>query len=153
MSEIRRPVLNSEDQISRIGKVSLVLGWLLLAGACVQAQQLASGRDWPERYAASFGFELMTDHNGLIIVASVDTTGQAHRLDVRPGMEVIGWNRIHIQKRIKSIRPGRYRKSYPLMTEEQVRLLLLTRGRPGEKAEVFFITETGNARGIGLTAR
>ncbi len=152
-SEIRRPILNSEDKDSRIVKVKMLFFCMMLTGACGYAQQAGGGQKWPERYAGSFGFELMADHNGNIIVASIDTTSQAYRLEIRPGMEVVGWNRIHIKKRIKLIHTGRYRKAYPLMTEEQVRLMLLTRGRPGEKAEVFFITPTGNARGVGLTAR
>jgi hypothetical protein len=95
----------------------------------------------------------MTDHNGAIIVASADTTREAFRLGLRPGLEIIGWNTLPIKKKLDSMNVRRLRKQFPLMSDQNIRLIILTRGRDGEKAEVFYATETGNQRGIRLTAR
>jgi hypothetical protein len=108
---------------------------------------------WPERFTASYGFEIMTDHNGLIIVSSADSTLQAYKLGVRPGMELLGWNTIPVKRKLESMNVRKYRKSFPVMTDQNIKLMLLTRGRPGETAEVFFMTATGNNRGLRLTAR
>lgn len=107
---------------------------------------------WPERFSASYGFEIMEDHNGLIIVSSVDTTKQAYQLGVRPGMEILGWNTLPIQRKLESMRVKKYRKDFPVMTDDQIRLLILPRGRPGDTAEIFLMTPTGNNRGIRLAA-
>jgi hypothetical protein len=107
---------------------------------------------WPARYSATFGFELMADHNGVIIVSSVDTTLQAYKLGVRPGMELLAWNTLPLARKMESMKIRKYRKEYPVMTDLKIKLMLLTRGRPGETAEVFFLTSTGNYRGIRLTA-
>lgn len=114
---------------------------------------LVTQEKWPARYSASFGFELMVDHNGLIIVSSADSTCQAWLLGVRPGMEVLGWNTLPIRRKLESMNIRRYRKSFPVMTDQNIRMMLLTRGRPGETAEVFFMTASGNNRGIRVKAK
>gem|GEM_PF-2079777 len=108
---------------------------------------------WPSHYSASYGFELMTDHNGTIIVSSVDSTTQAYKLGVRPGMELLGWNTLPVRRKLESMNIRKYRKIFPLETDLNIKLILLTRGRPNESAEVFFVTETGNNRGIRLTTQ
>lgn len=108
---------------------------------------------WPERVAASYGFEVMYDHNKLIIVSSVDTTTQAYKLGVRPGMELLAWNTLPVSRKLNSMKVSKYRKSFPLITDEQIKLILITRGRQGETAEAFFMTPTGNNRGIRLIAK
>lgn len=108
---------------------------------------------WPSRYTASYGFELMTDHNGVIIVASIDTTSRAYTLGMRPGMEILGWNTLPIRRKLESMKIKRYRKVFPLLTDDKIKLLLLPRSRPGDIAEVFYMTPTGNNRGISLEAR
>ncbi len=94
----------------------------------------------------------MVDHNGLIIVSSVDSTSQAYKLGVRPGMELLGWNTLPIRRKLESMKVRKYRKSFPVMTDQKIKLMLLPRGRPGETAEVFFMTPSGNNWGIRLTA-
>lgn len=114
-------------------------------------EALVQSPTWPGRYEASFGIEIMADHNNSIIVAVTDTTSQAYKLGVRPGMEVIGWNTLPIRKKLESMKVRKYRKTFPLMTDEKIKLILLARGRPGETAEVFFLTPTGNNWGVRLT--
>ncbi|MCX6226587.1 MAG: hypothetical protein NTV01_17870 [Bacteroidia bacterium] len=109
--------------------------------------------NWPERYSRSYGFEIMVDHNSLIIVSSVDSTRQAYKLGVRPGMELLGWNTLPVRRKLESMKVRKYRKSFPVMTDQKIKLMLLPRGRPGETAEVFFMTSTGNNWGIRLTAK
>ena len=108
--------------------------------------------DWPDRYSASFGFNIMADHNALIIVSSVDSTSQAWKLGVRPGMEILGWNTLPIRRKLESMKVRKYRYLFPAMTDQNIRLALLTRGSPGESAEVFFMTPTGNNWGIRVKA-
>jgi predicted metalloprotease with PDZ domain len=115
--------------------------------------QVAQQEEWPERYSASFGFDLMIDHNSMIIISSIDSTSQAYKLGIRPGMEILGWNKLPIRKKLESMKVNRYRKQYPLLKDLDIRLMLITRGRPGETAEIFFMTETGNNRGLRLTAQ
>lgn len=105
-----------------------------------------------EKYSVSYGFEVMADHNGKIIVSSADSTRQAYRLGVRPGMEILGWNTLPVLRKLESMKIRKYRKLYPGMTDMDIKLFLLTRGRPGEQAQVFFMTPTGNNWGIGLKA-
>jgi len=128
--------------------VFCVLGFGIYPKDPVQQQN-----NWPERYSGSYGFELMIDHNGLIIVSSIDSTSQAYKLGVRPGMELLGWNTLPISRKLESMKVSKYRKLFPVMTDQNIKLMLLSRGRPGETAEVFFMTPTGNNRGIRLTAR
>lgn len=124
----------------------------LCFGICEQDEAMQQ-RDWPERYSATYGFELMIDHNGLIIVSSADSTSQAYKLGVRPGMEILGWNTLPIRRKLESMKVRKYRKLFPVITDQNIRLMLLTRGRPGETAEVFFMTPTGNNWGVRLSAR
>jgi hypothetical protein len=121
------------------------------SGMCPGNMAIAQQR-WPARYSGSFGFEIMEDHNGMIIVSSADSTSRAYRQGVRPGMEILGWNTLPVRRKLNTMQVGRYRKSYPLLTDQNIRLMLLPRGRPGEKAEVFFMTPSGNNWGIRLTA-
>jgi hypothetical protein len=130
-----------------------LLVFCLLSFDYSRQNPLVPQEKWPNRYSATFGFELMVDHNGLIIVASADSTCQAWLLGVRPGMEVLGWNTLPIRRKLESMNIRRYRKSFPVMTDQNIRMMLLTRGRPGETAEIFFMTISGNNRGIRLTAR
>jgi len=137
----------------------LLLGfWVLFVfcglgfGICEQ-NPVIQQPGWPDRYSATFGFEIMADHNGLIIVSSVDSTSQAYKLGVRPGMELLGWNTLPVRRKLESLKVRKYRKSFPVMTDQYIKLMLLSRGRPGETAEVFFMTPTGNNWGIRLTAR
>ena len=129
---------------------------LILISLCILGygfqQQTDFKQAWPKRYSASYGFELMADHNGVIIVASVDTTYNAYKRGVRPGMELLGWNTQPLKKKLELMRVTKYRKNFPGMTDEKIKLTLLTRGKQGETAEVFFLTSTGNNRGIKLTA-
>ncbi len=130
---------------------------LILFSLCILAfgfqQQTDSRQAWPVRYSASYGFELMADHNGVIIVASVDSTTAAYQLGVKPGMELIGWNTLPLKRKLDSMKVRKYMKNFPGMTQEKIKLVLLTRGKPGESAEAFFMTSTGNNRGIRLTAK
>jgi hypothetical protein len=105
---------------------------------------------FPLHYSGSYGFEIIADHNGVIIVSSVDTTGQAYKLGVRPGMELLGWNTQPVRRKLESMKVRKYRKVFPLMSDQNIKLKLLTRGRSGESAEVFFMTPTGNNWGIRL---
>lgn len=124
-----------------------------LFGFMIKPQdQFQSQFNWPDRYAGSYGFEIMADHNGTIIVSSADTTHQAFKLGIRPGMALLGWNQLTVDRKIESIKVRKYRKIFPVMTDQNIKLMLLTRGRPGESAEVFFMTATGNNRGVRLTA-
>jgi hypothetical protein len=107
---------------------------------------------WPEKYAYSYGFELLRDHDGRLIIWSVDSTSQAFRLGVRPNMDLIGWNTLPVDKALASIKVRKYRKLLPTHTDEQIRMTLLSRGHCGEQAEVFLMTETGNNRGIRVQA-
>jgi hypothetical protein len=95
----------------------------------------------------------MFDHNKIIIVSSVDTTTQAYKLGVRPGMELLAWNTLPVKRKLSSMKVNKYRKSYPLLTDDLIKLLLITRGRQGETAEAFFLTPSGNNRGIRLIAK
>ena len=126
--------------------------WLGMSIEVSAQDQIIQTPIWPKAYTATFGFEIMEDHTGGIIVSLVDSTTQAYQLGVRPGMELIGWNTLPVKKKLDSMKVRRYRKSFPMLTDERIKLLLLPRGRPGEKAEVFFMTPTGNNRGISLTA-
>lgn len=116
-------------------------------------QQAELQQNWPKAFRASYGFEAIADHNGVIIVSLVDTTTQAYQLGVRPGMEVLGWNTLPIRRKLDTMNIKRFRKNFPGLTDQQVKLALLCRGRPGESAEVFFMTETGNNRGLRITAK
>lgn len=119
----------------------------------VSAQNAIEQSTWPESFSATFGFELIADHQGSIIVFSVDSTSRTYQLGVRPGMELLGWNTLPLQRKLESMKVRKYRKSFPGMTDQKLKLMLITRGRPGDKAEAFFLTETGNNRGIRLTAQ
>jgi hypothetical protein len=107
---------------------------------------------WPKRYPASYGFTIMADHNGLIIVASVDSTTSTYKLGIRPGMEVLAWNAVPLKAKLESMKIDKYRKLFPLMSDQNIKLMLLTRGRAGESAEVYFMTESGNNRGVRVYA-
>jgi hypothetical protein len=136
-----------------MNRILLLAIWILALtgnGACSDVS--GQDRQWPKRYRASFGFELMADHNGTIIVSSIDSTSIAYRLGMRPGMEVMGWNTLPVKERMESMNVRRYRKYFPLMSDQKIRMMLITRGRPGETAEVFFLTGTGNNRGIRIKA-
>ncbi len=126
--------------------------WLGMSFEVHAQDQALQTPAWPKAYSVTFGFEIMADHYGLIIVSSVDSTTQAYQLGVRPGMELIGWNTLPVKRKLDSMKVRRYRKAFPMLTDERIKLLLLPRGRPGEKAEVFFMTHSGNNRGISLTA-
>jgi len=130
-------------------KFVLLLGISSMMAAGVSGQVPA----WPEKYSASFGFEIMADHNGVIIVASADSTCGAYLLGVRPGMEVLGWNTLPLKRKFESMNVKKYRKLFPLQSDLQIKMMLLTRGRPGESAQVFFMKPTGNNWGIRLTAK
>lgn len=121
----------------------------LCFGICEQDAAMQQS-NWPERYAGSYGFELMIDHNGLIIVSSADSTSQAYKLGVRPGMEILGWNTLPIRRKLETMKVRKYRKLFSVMADQNLRLMLLTRGRPGETAEVFFMTPSGNNWGVRL---
>ena len=95
----------------------------------------------------------MTDHNGLVIVSSIDTTTLAYSKGIRPGMEIIGWNTLPVKKKLETIPVGKYRKLFPMHSDLQIQLMLLPRGKPDESAEVFFMTPSGNNWGIRLTTR
>ena len=132
-------------------KIMVLIG-LCSLGMGGTTQESVPKAVWPARYAASFGFEVMMDHNGLIIVSSIDSTCQAYQAGVRPGMEVLGWNTLPVKKKLESMKVRRYKKSFPAMSESGIKLLLLPRGRPGESAQVFFMTPTQNNRGIRIKA-
>ncbi|MFO7616513.1 MAG: hypothetical protein R6V75_04610 [Bacteroidales bacterium] len=108
---------------------------------------------WPDRFAASFGMELERDPEGKILIIRVDSTGEAALKGVVPGNELLGWNTLPSHKALGKVRVRPYRRLFPGLTDDQIRLVLLTRGRQGESAEVFVMTATGNNRGIRLTAR
>ncbi len=129
----------------------LILFSLCLLGFGFQ-QQADLTQAWPVQYTATYGFEAIADHNGLIIVGSVDSTRQAYKLGIRPGMEIIGWNTLPLKRKLDSMNVRKYRKNFPAQTDQKIKLILLTRGRPGETAEVFFMTPTGNNRGIRVIA-
>lgn len=95
----------------------------------------------------------MADHNGVIIVSWVDSTSQAYKVGVKPGMEVQAWNTIPIKRKLESMNVLKYRKAYPLLTDKDIRMILLTRGRPGETAEIYVLTPTGNSRGVRISTR
>jgi hypothetical protein len=108
---------------------------------------------WPDRYAASFGLGLQRDPEGKILIIKVDSTGEATQKGVVPGNELLGWNQLPAGRALGKIRVKPYRKLFPEWDDDRIRLVLLTRGRPGETAEVFVMTATGNNRGIKLTAK
>ena len=137
---------------SLFGFWGLFVFCFLSFGICPQDPVQPQNR-WPERYAGSYGFELMTDHNGLIIVSSADSTSRAYKLGVKPGMELLGWNTLPVKRKLESMNVRKYRKSFPVLSDQNIKLLLLTRGRPGETAEVFFMTNTGNNWGIRVRAK
>jgi len=113
----------------------------------------ASQSGWTARYVASYGFDAVRDHDGRIVVLRVDSLSDAYQKGVRPGMEIIGWNTQPILKYLKNIDLRKTIKSFPGVRKEDLRILLLTRGRPGETAEVFFMTETGNNWGVRIVTR
>ena len=137
----------------------LLFGFWGLCGFCflsfgIYPQDPAQQQSrWPVKCAGSYGFDLMMDHIGLIIVSSADSTSQAYKLGVRPGMELLGWNTIPVKRKLESMKVKNYRKLFPVLSDQNIKLLLLTRGRPGETAEVFFMTTTGNNWGIRVTAK
>jgi predicted metalloprotease with PDZ domain len=138
--------------ITSVNLLALALTLFISVSGVYAQDQTTTTPPWPKTLACSFGFELMTDHNGQIIVASVDSTSGAYRMGVRPGMDVIGWNTLPIQRKLQSMRVRKYRKTFPMMSDDQIKLLILTRARPGDSAEVFFMTPTGNNRGIRVEA-
>jgi len=113
---------------------------------------LAGQQAWPARYAASYGFEAVRDHDSKVIVLRVDSLSDAYRKGIRPGMEIIGWNTLPVERYLKEIKVRKAIKSFPGIKSEELRIMLLTRGRPGETAEVFFVTGTGNNWGIRIVA-
>jgi hypothetical protein len=120
--------------------------WALLGGQ-------ALGQSWPKGFEASYGFELIRDHDSRIIVYRVDTLSDAYAKGIRPGVEVIGWNQVPLERKLKHMRVRKFRDHFPGLSDEQIRLALITRGKPGESAEVFLMTGTGNNRGIRITIR
>lgn len=142
-------VINRESINMRwIIRSSVILGFAGAIIFCLSGFSLIT--DWPERFPATYGFEAMADHNGVIIVGSVDSTRHAYKLGIRPGMEIIGWNTLPLKRKLESIKVRKYRKNFPAQTDQKIKLLLLTRGKPGETAEIFFVTSTGNNRGVRL---
>jgi len=131
--------------------VFCVLSFGVLSLEVCRAQ--TAGIKWPERFSGSIGFEVDKNKDSGIIVAVVDSTSEAFRKGIRPGLEIIGWNRLPVNVALGKIKPKRYRKYFGEIPDEKNRLLLLTRGRPGETAEVFILTNTGNNRGIKLIFR
>ena len=129
----------------------LILFSLCISGFGFQ-QQTDFKHVWPERYSASYGFTLMADHNGVIIVASVDTTSNTYKLGVRPGMELLGWNTLPLKRKLDEMKVRKYKNYFPGLSDEKIKLILICRGSRGETAEAFFMTATGNNRGIKLTA-
>ncbi|MFH0760186.1 MAG: hypothetical protein V2A67_01630 [Bacteroidota bacterium] len=114
---------------------------------------LAGQPVWPARYKASFGFEAVRDHDSKVIVFRIDSLSDAYLKGIRPGMEIIGWNTLPVERYLKKIKVGKTSKSFPGIGSEELRIMLLTRGRPGETAEVFFMTGTGNNWGIRIVTR
>jgi hypothetical protein len=125
-----------------LGIICVLLG--LLAG------RAAVGQSWPKGYEASYGFELIRDHDSRIIVYRVDTLSDAFARGIRPGLEVIGWNQLPLEKKLRHMRVKGYRDKFPGLSDEQIRLALITRGKPGDSAEVFVMTESGNNRGVRI---
>lgn len=111
---------------------------------------LAGQQAWPTRYAVSYGFEAIRDHDSKVIVLRVDSLSDAYRKGIRPGMEIIGWNTLPVERHLKNIKVRKTIKSFPGVTSDELRIMLLTRGRPGETAEVFLVTSTGNHWGIRI---
>ena len=111
---------------------------------------LAGQQVWPARYSASYGFEAVRDHDSKVIVLRVDSLSDAYRKGIRPGMEIIGWNTLPVERYLKKIKIRNTIKSFPGITTNELRIMFLTRGRPGETAEVFFMTSTGNNWGIRI---
>lgn len=167
MSQINsEPSVKSVSSVDSFKKVThmkpllrfcFLLGFTGIFDICLmgagQEPQTIVRQNWPKAYRASYGFEAIADHNGVIIVSSVDTTSQAYQLGVRPGMEILGWNTLPVKRKLSEMNVKKYRKNFPGLTEEQVRLALLCRGRPGDSAEVFFMTPTGNNRGLRISAK
>ncbi len=129
---------------------SLFVVWALGFEVC--AQETKPATNWPRQISVTYGFELMADHNGVIIVAAIDSTLGAYKLGMRPGMEILAWNTLPIKRKLDAMKVRKYKKLFPLLTDEKIKLMILTRGRPGESAEVYFMTATGNNRGIRVTA-
>lgn len=108
---------------------------------------------WPVQYSASYGFEAFRDHDNKVIVLRIDSLSDAYRKGIRPGMQIIGWNTLPIERYLKNIKVRKSLKSFPGIQSEELRIMLLTRGRPGETAQVFFLTDTGNSWGIRIKIR
>ena len=141
--------MKSETSWFAFGIWSLFVFCFLSFGISAKTQEIQKN-NWPDRFTAWFGFEIMADHNGIIIISAADSTSEAYKLGVRPGMEVLGWNTLPIMRKLESMKVRKYRKYWPLLTDQQIKLLLLPRGRFGETAEVFFMTPTGNNWGIRI---
>ena len=120
---------------------------------CVGIWPALSQSSWTARYAASYGFDAVRDHDRRIVVLRVDSLSDAYQKGVRPGMEIIGWNTLPVEQYLTKIDLKKIVKSFPGIKKEDLRILLLTRGRPGETAEVFFMTETGNNWGVRIVTR
>jgi len=125
------------------------IGILLLIWVAIVAQPL-KGQSWPKGYEASYGFELIRDHDSRIIVYRVDTLSDAYARGIRPGLEVIGWNQLPLERKLKQMRVKQFRDHFPGLSDEQIRFALITRGKPGDSAEVFIMTDTGNNRGVRI---
>ncbi|MDD2571083.1 MAG: hypothetical protein PHN30_03510 [Bacteroidales bacterium] len=108
---------------------------------------------WPERYSSTYGIHLERDAEGKILITAVDSTTVAAERGIVPGYELLAWNQLPTDQALKKIRVRRYRKLFPDHTDDQIRLILLTRGHPGDSAEVFVLTETENNRGIRLSIK
>jgi len=128
----------------------------ILLGVCLLlavALRLEGQAVWPERYAASVGFDAVRDHDSKIIVLRIDSLSEAYRKGIRPGMEIIGWNTLPIERYLNTIRTRKMERYFPGFKKDELRIHLLTRGQPGEAAQVFFMTGTGNNWGLRLTMR
>ena len=101
---------------------------------------------------SSYGFELIRDHDAKIIIFRIDSLSDAYGKGIRPGMELIGWNTLPIERKLAKMKVKKYRKSYPGYSDEQIRFHLLVQGKPSESAELFFMTEAGNNWGVKIVA-
>ena len=119
-----------------------ILFCLFLAGG------LPGGIVMGQENRATYGFELMRDHDGRIIIYSIDSLSDGYQKGIRPGMQVIGWNTVPIERKLKTIPVRKLRKQFPGLTDDQIRLNFLAHPPGAESAEIFFMTETENNWGV-----
>jgi len=96
------------------------------------------------------GFDLAYSPDGYYFVCSIDSQGEAWSKGIREGYQVAGWNRLPVSRAIEEF-PLRW--GFNPATGEMRQLLAchyLCRGEPGSSAEIFYVNEQENTKGVRI---